>query len=307
MLNTVNEKQWQDFISQFSIKPFKKDHKVILKELKELVIDSIKNNIPEEKFGILFSGGVDSTLIAQVCKLLNSENSKGLGNSKNFQNKNKANFICYTSALKEKGLSPAEDLIYAKKAAKKFKFKLKVKTINLDETEKYIKKILKILKEPNVVKVGVALPFYIAYEIAKKDKIKVMFSGLGSEELFAGYERHLKAKNINKECFNGLLNMYERDISRDLAVAKALKITLRVPYLEKELIEYSLKIPAKYKLTKDKNKLILREVAARLGLKEFAWRKKRAAQYGSKFDRAILKLAKRNGFKYKKEYLKSLL
>ena len=134
-----------------------------------------------------------------------------------------------------------------------------------------------------------------------------MFSGLGSEELFAGYERHTKAKNINKECFNGLLSMYERDITRDLAVAKAQNINLRVPYLEKELIQYSLKIPEKYKLTKDKNKLILREVAEQLGLKEFAWRKKRAAQYGSKFDRALLKLAKRNGFKYKKEYLESLL
>ena len=45
-----------------------------------------------------------------------------------------------------------------------------------------------------------------------------------------------------------------------------------------------------------------------LGLKkEFAFRKKKAAQYGSNFDKAILKLAKKNGFKYKKEYLDYLL
>ena len=285
-----NEKKWKAFISSFSIKPeLKQDHKLILKELKDLLVDSVKKNIPEEKFGILFSGGVDSTVIAKICR------------------EQKANFICYTSALKEKGLKGAEDLIYAKKAAKKFKLKLKVKTINLNETEKYIKIILKIIKEPNVVKVGVALPFYIAFEMAKKDKVNILFSGLGSEELFAGYERHIKAKNINKECFNGLLNMYERDITRDTKIAKALKINLKLPFLEKELINYSLRIPSKFKLTEDKNKLILREVAAQLGLKEFAWRKKRAAQYGSKFDRAILKLAKRNGFKYKKDYLKSLL
>jgi len=290
MLNhTSNEKQWKAFISSFSTKPELKDHKTILKELKELVINSIKTNIPDEKFGILFSGGVDSTLIAQITK------------------KNKANFICYTAALKEKGLKQAEDLTYARKAAKKLKLKLKVKTINLNETEKYIKKILKILKEPNVVKVGVALPFYIAFEMAEKDKISILFSGLGSEELFAGYERHLKAKNINKECFNGLLNMYERDITRDLAIAKAQNIKLRVPYLEKELINYALKIPSKFKLTDTKNKLILREVAAQLGLKEFAWRKKRAAQYGSNFNKAIEKLAKRNGFKYKKDYLQNLV
>ena len=55
-------------------------------------------------------------------------------------------------------------------------------------------------------------------------------------------------------------------------------------------------------------KLILRKIANELGLKkEFAFRKKRAAQYGSRFDRAILRLGKRKGFKYKKDYLKSLL
>jgi len=288
--NIGSEKEWRSFISQFSIKPeLNKEHNEILKELKELVLGVIKENIPEEKFGVLFSGGVDSTLIAKVCKDF------------------KKDFICYTAALEEKGLKQAEDLIYAKKVAEKLSLKLKIRTINLKETEEYIKKILKILKEPNVVKVGVALPFYVAYEIAKKDGINIMFSGLGSEELFAGYERHLKASDVNKECFNGLMNMYERDITRDIAVAKALKIELRVPYLDKKLIEYSLKIPAEFKLSVGQNKLILREVAEQLGLKEFAWRKKRAAQYGSRFDRAIDILARRNGFKYKKEYLESLL
>ncbi len=289
MLLKLNKKEWVDFINRFSFRAFRKDHKVIIDELSSIVVKVIKKNIPNSKFGVLFSGGVDSTTIAQVCK--------NLGND----------FICYTAALSEKSMTEAEDLIYSKKVAKKLGFKLKVKTINVDETERYIKKILKIIKEPNVVKVGVALPFYIAYEMALKDNVKIMFSGLGSEEVFAGYERHLKAKRVNKECFNGLLAMYDRDLTRDLKVAKALGIKLKVPFLEKDLIGYGLKIPAKYKLSKEQNKIILREVAFELGLGEFAWRKKRAAQYGSKFDRAILKLTKKKGFKYKKDYLESLL
>jgi len=238
--NTKSEKEWKSYIRKFSVSPeHKKGHKELLDDLKGLVLNSIKASLPNEKFGILFSGGVDSTLIAKVCK------------------GNKSSFICYTSALEEKSLEPAEDLAYAKKAAKQFGFKLKIRTIGLKETEKYIKKILDIIKEPNVVKVGVALPFYIAYEMAKKDKINIMFSGLGSEELFAGYKRHLTAKDINKECFEGLLGMYERDLTRDLAVAKALKIDLRVPYLDKGLIEYSLKIPAEFKLKNGQNKLMI--------------------------------------------------
>ncbi len=289
MIGNVNEKKWNDIISPFSISPLKRDHKVILGELNQLLVRSITSSIPDKRFGILFSGGVDSTLIAKVCK------------------DNKADFICYTSALEERGMTEADDLIYARKAAKALKLKIKTKTIGLDETEDYIRMILKILKEPNVVKVGVALPVYIAMEAAKEDKIGIMFSGLGSEEIFAGYERHIQAKSINKECKNGLLNMYERDIDRDLKIAKAQKMELKVPFLEKELIQYSLKIPAKYKINKTHKKVILREVAEQLKLKEFAWRRKKAAQYGSKFDRAIQVLAKRNGFKYKKDYLISLL
>ena len=40
--------------------------------------------------------------------------------------------------------------------------------------------------------------------------------------------------------------------------------------------------------------------------KEIAWRKKQAAQYGAKFDRAIYRLARRSKYKYKKAYLESL-
>lgn len=289
MLLRLNKREWENCIKDFSIKPIKTDHKKIVSELKKLVIESVKGRIPDKRFGILFSGGVDSTTIAKICR------------------DEKKDFICYTAALEEKGMKQAEDLTYAKKAAKKFGFRLKVKTICIKETEAYIKELLNILKEPNVVKVGVALPFYIAFEVAKKDNIDIMFSGLGSEEIFAGYERHFKSKDISKECFNGLLSMYERDLMRDIPVADHFGISLKTPFLDKNLIDYALKIPSKLKITKTHKKAILREAAEQLGLEEYAWRKKKAAQYGSKFDRAISKLAKRNGFKYKKDYLKSLI
>ena len=78
-------------------------------------------------------------------------------------------------------------------------------------------------------------------------------------------------------------------------------IKLKIPFLDKKLIEYSLTIPEKYKIN-DNDKAVLREVAFELGLsKEIAYRKKIAAQYGSNFAKAIEKLAK--GYKNKSEYL----
>lgn len=280
---------WTDFVNSFTLKPeLKDDHPAIVSRLRDLVVESVRKNISDGRFGILFSGGVDSSLIAQICKMENKD------------------FICYTAGLQQKGMKEAEDITYAQKARDKFGFKVKIIKIDLAETEKYIKKVIRVLKDRNVVKVGVALPFYVAFQQARNDGIKVMLSGLGSEEIFAGYERHLKAEDVNQECFDGLLSMYERDITRDIAVAEHFGIDLRVPFLDQEVIGYSLKIPARFKLNGKDNKIILREVAEKAGLGLFAWRKKRAAQYGSKFDRAISKLAKRNGFKYKKDYLNSL-
>ncbi len=55
-------------------------------------------------------------------------------------------------------------------------------------------------------------------------------------------------------------------------------------------------------------KKILREAAVVIGLpKEFSFRKKRAAQYGARTDHALSKIARRNGFSYKKDYIVHVL
>jgi len=261
----------------------------IQEKLRNLCGKAIKERMPEEKFAILFSGGVDSTLIAFVAKKLGKD------------------FTCYTTALEEPGLKKAEDLEYAEKIAKDLGFELKIIKLSLEEVEEYLKKTIKITGKNDVVTVGVGTTFTPACEQIKKDNLKVIFSGLGSEEIFAGYERHDKAKDINKECLEGLKNIKARDLDRDEAIAEHYGLELKIPFLDKELVDYSLKIPGEYKIKGNIKKFILRKVAMQIGLKEeYAMRKKRAAQYGSRIDNAILKLAKKRGFKYKTDYLKSL-
>jgi len=266
----------------------KKSYEQIKKETAGLLINSISKRIPDKKFGILFSGGIDSSIIALICKQLGVE------------------FTCYTAALEEEGMQEAEDLTYARKVAQKYGFELKTKTLKLKEVPEYLKKIVPLIEDSSVVKAGVGLTFYVACEMAKKDGIKVIFSGLGSEELFAGYERHKKSDNINKECISGLIKIYERDLYRDDVITMANNMELRLPFLDTKLADYALKIPEKYKLKEEQTKIVLRDVSVNLGYdKEFSQRKKKAAQYGSKFDRAIEKLTRKQGFKTKSEYLKT--
>jgi len=250
-----------------------------------LLQEAVKKRIPDQKFGILFSGGIDSAFIAYICKKMNLD------------------FICYTSALKSE--TPAHDLLAAKRVAKEMGLNLKYKEITIDEVPKYLKKIVPLIEDSNVTKVGVGLTFYIACELAKKDKIKVIFSGLGSEEIFAGYERHKLAANVNQECISGLRKMYERDLYRDDVITMNNNIELRLPFLDKKLVSYSLKIPAKYKLKKQ-TKIILRDAAKKIGIdQDTVDRPKKAAQYGSRFNKALIKLTKKSEFELKSDYLKT--
>ncbi|MFW6220347.1 MAG: asparagine synthase C-terminal domain-containing protein, partial [Nanoarchaeota archaeon] len=265
-------------------------------KLKELLFESIKEeinfkniDIKRQKIGVLFSGGIDSTLICFILKELNID------------------FFCYTSGILDENLEESRDIMHSKIIAKHYNFNHKITTINIKETEKYIKKIIKLLKTDNVITIGVGLSIYKALEEAKKDNINIVFSGIGSEEIFAGYLRHKNSKNINEECRNGLNKIYERDLIRDFKIANHFNIKLKLPFLNKKLVDYALKIPGKYKIDNNIEKKILRETAFFIGLDEkFCYRKKLGAQYGSKFDRAIQKLAKINNFKFKSEYLKNL-
>ena len=188
---------------------------------------------------------------------------------------------------------------------------IELKTIMLDtkQAEELIKRTVKILGPQlnNVVNVGVASVVIGCIEQAKKDKITILFSGLGSEELFAGYDRHKKAEDKQEECWNGLVGMYERDLLRDYAIVSKTKVFFMTPFLDKELISIAMRVPAKLKINEEHSKIILREISEELGLpKEIAWRQKRAAQYGSRMSKAIDKLSRQKRFEFKKDYLKSL-
>lgn len=273
--------------SFFSIEPqISESENEIRYDVKKLLVDAVKKRMPDKKLGILFSGGLDSTTLLQICRNLGKD------------------VILYTGAVVDKERKLPQDLEWAKKAAKHYGVELKVKKISSSKAEEYLKRIVPIIEDNNPVKAGVALTFYLACEAAKKDRCKVIFSGLGSEEIFAGYERHKLSNDINKECVSGLLKMYERDLYRDDTITMDRNLELRIPFLDKKLIEYCLRIPGKYKLDDKDSKLILREVSMELGVpKEFALRKKRAAQYGSNTHKTIKRLSRNRGFKRISEYL----
>ncbi len=280
----ISQDEWDKYINGLKTNKIETNKERCRELVKEKLVKSIKKRtINLKKFGILFSGGIDSSIIALICKKLN------------------LNLTCYCIGLKN-----SKDIEWAERTALALNLKLKTVTLELDKTEKIIKKTIKILKQTDIVDVGVGSVLYAGIRLAKEDSINTLFTGTGSDEMFAGYSRFENIKNINKECWSSIKNIYN-DIERDFLIAKNLNAKLVTPFLDENIIKLAMQIPSEYKIKNNIRKYILREIALDLGLpKELAFRKKTAAQYGSGIDKAISKLTKKNGFKYKKDYLKSL-
>ncbi|MFH2020840.1 MAG: asparagine synthase C-terminal domain-containing protein [archaeon] len=280
---------WNSYISglkkEVAEHPAISDQKKAISILTQPISDAVKKRIPKEKFGIFFSGGVDSTIIAFLCKRF------------------EGNFICYTV-----GIEGSKDIEESLKAAKALGFVHKTKIFSINEAENLFKRTAAILKEKtDVVSLGVGGVVLAAIEHAKKDNIKIFFGGLGSEEIFAGYERHVEAQNINDECWTGLSGMWNRDFVRDFRIAESTKVVFLTPFLDKELMLAAMQISGNLKIKDGQKKYILRKTAESLGLpEEFASRPKKAAQYGSNFDKALTKIAKSKGFRFKSEYIEYL-
>jgi asparagine synthase (glutamine-hydrolysing) len=291
--------EWEKFIDDLhsNEKPLKMSKEDIIFNLSKLVENIILEIARSAKgtVGVLFSGGVDSTIIIHIL------------------HKHKIPFIAVTIGFQDNNEQKLpEDILKSRIIAKKYGFSHVEKLFSFDEIQKLFFETVKVLGEDltNAVNIGVGSVEIAGVKLLKEQdsSITTIFGGLGSEELFAGYKRHADSIDKHNECWNGLRNIYERDLLRDFAIKKAFNISFGVPFLDKRLISFSMGIPIDLKINDTSSKIILREAALKLGLdRDYAFRPKKAAQYGSRTDKAISKLAKKAGFSLKKEYLAFLV
>lgn len=236
-----------------------------------------------DRIGIIFSGGIDSVLVAWLAKDMVKE------------------VICYNA-----GTLDSSDILFADKVAKDLELTLKVNVITKKSTQEMLPKIIYAIEDSDALQVEVALPIYSAMALAKKDHVKVVLSGQGVDEIFGGYTWYPKI--VGSEGYSSLRNhmiedlflLYKETLEREDKTTMAHGIEMREPYLDKQIIKTAFDINPRLNVTGPNDKLgkqVHRILADQLGIpKEIAYRNKDAAQHGSGIHFIIDQIARENNF-----------
>ena len=227
--------------------------------------------------GVIFSGGLDSSYLA----LLLGEIAENIP----------LKITLY--AVGAEGSKDIESAIYASKF---LNLDLKICEVTEEMVRESLPEVVKAIGDDNLMKVGVGMTTYLATKMVAEDGIKVAISGQGADELFGGYKRYLESfvnDTLNYDIRMDISNMYHVNLERDDACSMLNSVELRLPFLDKNLVELVLNIPDNKKIVSmhdDMRKSILRKLAFEEGLDyEIAYRPKKAAQYGTGIDKILRK------------------
>ena len=229
------------------------------------------------ELGVIFSGGLDSSYLALLLKEM-SEN------------------IPLKITLYAVGAEGSKDVEAAIYASKFLNLDLEICEVTEELVREALPDVVKSIGDDNLMKVGVGLTTYFATKMVARDGMKVAISGQGADELFGGYKRYVQSfidGTLNYDLRVDISNMYHVNLERDDACSMLNGVELRLPFLDKKLVELVLNIPDNKKIVSmhdDMRKSILRKLAFEEGLDyEIAYRPKKAAQYGTGIDKILRK------------------
>jgi asparagine synthase (glutamine-hydrolysing) len=228
-----------------------KDEKFLFPELKRRFAEAVSRNRAE---GILFSGGLDSALVAAY-----STNCRAI-----------------SIGLESYG----EDRYYAEKVAKFLKLDHYHRTVKMEEAIATIPEVIKILKsfDPAVPNDVTA---YLGLKCAKDMGIKSMKTGDGSDEIFLGYNFMLEKKDLKTY----LNRMYRTMRFSSNGIGENLGIDIKQPFLDKEFMDFSQGVDVDLKIRKENGKTwgkwILRKAFEDVLPQEILWQTKRPLEHGS--------------------------
>ena len=242
-----------------------------IKLLRDALCQAVKRQLMSDvPYGVLLSGGLDSSITSAVAKLYADKRVESDDQKKAWWP------TLHSFAV---GLKGSPDLKAAQKVADYIGTVHHEIIFTIQEGLDAIKDVIYHLETYDVTTIRASTPMFLMARVIKSMGIKMVLSGEGSDEIFGGYLYFHKAPNdkeFHEETVRKLDKLHQYDCLRANKALASWGIEGRVPFLDKEFMDVAMSINPKDKMITEERmeKWVLRKAFEDLLPKEVTWRQK---------------------------------
>ncbi len=269
----------RDWMSWEAVKDNVSDIEELRCSLENAVKRQLMSDVP---YGVLLSGGLDSSIIAAVTKKFAPKRIETDGRQDAWWPQ------LHSFAV---GLEGSPDLLAARKAADFIGTVHHEVHFTIQEALDALSDVVYHLETYDITTVRASTPMYLLARAIKSMGIKMVLSGEGSDELFGGYLYFHKApgaEEFHKETVRKLDKLHLYDCLRANKALAAWGVEGRVPFLDKEFMDTAMRLNPADKMSSGRilppstgvhgnsriEKWILREAFKNYLPEEIVWRQK---------------------------------
>ena len=248
-----------------------KDNPASIFELREALEEAVRRQLMSDvPYGVLLSGGLDSSVISAIAKRFAARRVETDGQKEAWWPQ------LHSFAI---GLRGAPDLAKAREVADYIGTVHHEINYTIQEGLDAVRDVIYYIETYDVTTVRASTPMYLLARVIKSMGIKMVLSGEGADEVFGGYLYFHKAPDaraFHEETVRKLSKLYLYDCLRANKALSAWGVEGRVPFLDKEFLDVAMRLNPQAKMCPGKTieKRIVREAFADMLPDTVAWRQK---------------------------------
>jgi len=248
-----------------------KDNASSVEAIHDGLADAVKRQLMSDvPYGVLLSGGLDSSVISAIAEKYSSMRIEDDGRTRAHWPR------LHSFAV---GLKGAPDLEKARLVADHIGTVHHEINYTIQEGLDALRDVIYFIETYDVTTVRASTPMYLLARVIKSMGIKMVLSGEGADEIFGGYLYFHKAPSaqaFHEETVRKLSKLYLYDCLRANKSLAAWGVEGRVPFLDKDFLDVAMRTNPEAKMCSGQQieKKIVREAFAHLLPTEVAWRQK---------------------------------